>query len=224
MDKIDQNPNYKKIYQIVKAKFNQTNYYCHGPFDETYFSLHVYETAKKLIYLSKKKCQKEPILVAALLHDIGKTKLDDEKVFGSFLGKKSVKEWRKHAKFGLPITKKILNQLGHSKEFIEQVCYLIEHHDHRTKEEKTFELKLLQDADLIADWGLAGFIRPFLYGCKFRQSVLGSVDHIKKKSYAVSHEYQQLNLNISKRLGKQKLSLQKKLYQEIIEDSKSGLL
>ena len=81
MNQIDKKPDYKQIYQIVKKKFNQTNHFYHGPFDETYFSLHVYETAKKLIKLSKKKCQKEQILVAALVHDIGKTKLNDQKVF-----------------------------------------------------------------------------------------------------------------------------------------------
>lgn len=225
MNKTDKNPDYKKIYQIVRKKFNKTKYFYHGPFDETYFSLKVYEVAKTIIHKSKKKCKKEPILVASLLHDVGKIKLNNKKLFRkNYVLEDAAEEWHKHAKLGVPLAEKILKKLGHSEEFTKEVCYLIEHHDQRGEKPKikSFELKILQDADLIADWGLAGFIRPFLYGCKFHQPVLGSIKHITYKDKRKGHHL--INLNISKKIAREKLKTQTKLYQEIIKDSHSDLL
>jgi len=48
MNSIDKNPNYKQIYKFVKDKFNKTTYFKNGPFDETYYTLRVYESAKEI--------------------------------------------------------------------------------------------------------------------------------------------------------------------------------
>ncbi|MBU0457387.1 MAG: HD domain-containing protein [Nanoarchaeota archaeon] len=176
MNNTDNNPNYKKIYQIVKDEFLKTELFFSGPFDETYYSLRVHEMVKEIIEQIKDNCKVQQILVAAILHDIGKIKLDVSRLFDS--NKKldtAQDEWNKHPKLGVPIAKEILEKLGHSEEFIDEVCYLIANHDQRGEKLKikSLELKILQDADLIADCGFAGFIRPFLYGSKFQRSVIG---------------------------------------------------
>ncbi|MBW3018255.1 hypothetical protein KY325_03790, partial [Candidatus Woesearchaeota archaeon] len=64
MNKADKNPNYKKIYSIVKGMFDRTAHFKHGPFDETFFTLRVYESAKEIMRKLKKKCDKQTVLVA----------------------------------------------------------------------------------------------------------------------------------------------------------------
>ena len=166
MNSIDKNPDYKKIYKFVKDKFDRTTHFKHGPFDETYFTLRVYESAKEIISKLNKDINKEQVLVACILHDIGKIKLKASKMVSSHSPLKTFsEEWHKHPKLSVPIAKKFLKQIRHSDEFIEKVCYLIENHDLRGDklQKKSLELKIIQDADLIADIGFAGFIRPFLY-------------------------------------------------------------
>lgn len=64
----------------------------------------------------------------------------------------------------------MLKDLGHSNEFIEKVCYLIKNHDVHAVIKKTLELKVLQDADYIADTGLIGFARVLAgAGCSENQ-------------------------------------------------------
>src|SRR4030042_821637 len=166
MNSIDKKPNYKKIYKFVKDKFDKTTHFKHGPFDETYYTLRVYESAKEIIEHLNKSVKKEQVLVACILHDIGKIKLKPSKMFSRHdVLENASEEWRKHAKLGVPIAKNFLKQIGHSDEFIKEVCYLIENHDLRGEklQVRSLELQMIQDADLIADIGFAGFIRPFLY-------------------------------------------------------------
>ncbi len=226
MNSTDKKPDYKQIYAFVKDKFEKTNHFKHGPFDETYYTLRVYESAKKIINKLNKKVKREQILVAAILHDIGKIKLKPSKLFNrkSILENAS-EEWSKHAKLGVPIARKYLKKLGHSEEFIEEVCYLIEHHDLRGNKlkEKSLELQVLQDADLIADMGFSGFIRPFLYCGKFNtQSIVGAIHYLKKENGAAN--YAKLNLNASKSIAKRQLKIQNELIKEISKDIDSDLL
>jgi hypothetical protein len=58
MNSIDKNPNYKKIYKFVKEKFDRTTHFKHGPFDETYYTLRVYESAKEIIEKLNKSVKK----------------------------------------------------------------------------------------------------------------------------------------------------------------------
>ena len=226
MNSIDKKPDYKQIYKFVKNKFGKTTHFKHGPFDETYYTLRVYESAKEIIKKLNKKIKKEQLLVATILHDVGKIKLKSSKIFGKNDVLENVsEEWHKHAKFGVPIAKKYLKNIGHSKEFIEEVCYLIEYHDLRGNKlkEKSSELQILQDADLIADIGFAGFIRPFLYCGKFsKQSIIDSIEFIKKEDR--TSKGNKLNLNISKSIAKREMKIQSSLIKEISKEIDSDLI
>ncbi len=214
------------IYNAVKDLFESTEHFYHGPFDETYYSLRVYESSKEIIDKLNQKVSIPVVLVASILHDIGKTKINTVKVF-SPAGKidSATKEWRKHAKLGVPIAKEILKKLGHSEEFIESVCYLIENHDNRGDQikNKSIELQILQDADLIADCGFAGFIRPFLYGSKFSRQIIGSIKYLRNELNRVEQDGL-LNLEVSKTITKRKIGLEKRLIKEISKDINSDLL
>ena len=226
MNSIDNKPNYKQIYEFVKDKFDKTTHFKHGPFDETYYTLRVYESAKEIMNKLNLKIKKEPLLAAAILHDIGKIKLKSSKMFRkNEVLENASEEWHKHAKLGVPIAKRYLKTLGHSEAFIEEVCYLIEHHDLRGDklQNRSLELQILQDADLIADIGFAGFIRPFLYCGKFsKQSVISSIKFIKKEDRTENGN--ELNLNISKSISKREMKIQRDLIKEISKEIDSDLL
>jgi putative nucleotidyltransferase with HDIG domain len=224
MNTIDKYPDYKKLYGFVSAEFNKTTHFKHGPFDETYFSLRVYESAKEIIRKLRRKVNVQQVLVAAILHDIGKIKLKTSKMFTpDKILKNAADEWIKHAKLSVPIAKKILKRLGHSEEFIQKVCYLIENHNFRDAKSKSIELKILQDADLIADIGFAGFIRAFLYSGKFRDSsVISSIRYLQKEDRTINGS--QLNLAISRSIAKTEIKIQSNLIREISKELDSDLL
>lgn len=226
MNNIDKKPNYKEIYSFITTQYNKTTHFQHGPYDETYYSLRVYETAKEIMRKLKKKVNKEQVLVASLLHDIGKTKLKASKIFGkNKLLDNAFQEWTKHAQLSVPIAKKFLKQQGHSDEFIKEVCYLIEKHDSRKDKlkNKSIELQILQDADLIADIGVAGFIRPFLFCGKFNtQSIVGAIKYIQKEG--IKSKCDEINLTESKIIEKRELKTQTDLIKKTVKDIKSDLL
>lgn len=218
----DKKPDYKKLYEIVKEKYQKTSLFSHGPFDETYYTLRVYEISKKII---KKlgKGNKEIILTAAILHDIGKIKLQASKIIPSGLKSDAARqEWRRHAKLGVPLAAKILRKMGHSEDFIKKVCYLIEFHDSRKMEKKSLDLEIIQDADFVADFGFAGFIRAFLYGTRFKQLVINSIKYIQKSDKEL--RYDKLNLEVSRKMAREKIKLQERLAEGIAIDLKSDLL
>jgi len=227
MNKRDANPDYKKIYQIVSGLFKRTKHFRHGPYDETFYTLRVYETAKEIIKKLNKKCEINVILTAALLHDIGKIRLKSINIIGHKKVKKKWKEeWRKHPKYSIPIARKILKNLGHSEEFIQKVCFLAGSHDPRTETvpEKSLELQILQDADIIADAGIADFIRPFLYCGKFdNQSIIGSIRYLQRTTNRCEDEGR-LNLKISKKIAAEKTKIKNKLVKEISREIESDLL
>ncbi len=226
MNSIDKRPDYKLIYQFVRDKFNKTNYFRHGPFDETYYTLRVYESAREIIKKLNRTVKKEQVLVAAILHDVGKIKLKTSKVFNSYdVLENASEEWYRHPKLGVPIAKRFLKKLGHSPEFIEEVAYLIEHHNLRGNKLKvrSLELKILQDADLIADIGLAGFIKVFLYCGKFsKSSIIDSIEFLKKEH--ILGDGQQLNLSVAKSMANREMKIQHNLVKEISQEINSDLL
>jgi HD superfamily phosphodiesterase len=227
MNKIDRNPDYRKLYGIVRKLYYRTEHFMHGPFDETYFTLRVYESCKDILKGLRKKCSRETVLAAAILHDIGKTRLDPKKLLGKNGFRKSIhKEWYRHARLGVPIARRILRQMRHSEEFMDSVCYLIENHDQRGDKlpKKSLELQVLQDADLIADCGFAGFIRPFVYGGKFRsQSIIDSILYLQvHKNRAADSKL--INLKVSRNIALKKIRLERHLVKEISGDIKSDLL
>ena len=218
--------NYKKIYNFVKGEYEKTKDFKHGPFDETYYTLRVYESAKEIISKLKKKVNVEQILVAALFHDIGKTKLDCSKLFGiGDMKKNRGNEWHRHPKLSLPIAKKYLKKHNFPNYFIEDVLYLIVNHDKRGDklENRTLELEILQDADVVADIGYAGFLKAFLYSGKFsNNSVVSTIQYISEHKKSVN--YKKINLKVSKDIAKREMKIQKDLIKEVVKDIQSDLL
>ena len=224
MNKVDNNPDYKKMYKEVCTCFLKSKHFYHGPFDETYYSMRVFESAKQIIYKLKEPCKKELVLVCAILHDVGKSKLNYKKIFGKTTFTKGyLKEWHKHAKLSVPIAKIILKKMGHSDEFIKEASYLIKNHDNRLNlTDKSLELRILQDADLIADIGLAGFVRPFLFSGKFSRSVISQINYIKNEKSRVEIDGM-INLKVSKKIADKEMNIQNKLVDELAKDLNSEL-
>jgi HD superfamily phosphodiesterase len=223
MNSKDKKPDYKKIYLFVKEKFDKTNNFYHGPFDETYFTMRVFEEAKNIMReLKDKNIKKQEVLTAAILHDIGKTKLKPSKLFQGRRERETIREeWMRHAELGVPIAKNYLKKEGHSPDFIKNVCYLISNHDKRNLKEKTIELEIVQDADIIADIGFAGFIRPFLYASRFKRNTISTIEFLQTDNRFKDNH---INLEASKKLGKIKMMRQKELAKEILEDIKCELI
>ncbi len=224
MNNADKHPDYRKMYSIIKKLFEKTEHFKHGPYDETFFTTRVYETAKELIkhFLG---CHKEEVLVASVLHDVGKSRLDSSKLIKDFKKLESGEhEWKKHARLGVPIAKKILKQLGHSSEFIKNVCFLVANHDNRNMKNPSIDLQIVQDADLIGDWGFSGFIRPFLYCGKFpHQSVFSAIEYSKNPADATKL-FGLINLDVSRKIARKRLKLQDKLLKKLCGEVESDLL
>ncbi|MBW3019894.1 HD domain-containing protein [Candidatus Woesearchaeota archaeon] len=228
MNQIDKNPNYKEIYDIVKKMYFKKGIFSYGTWDETYYSMRVYETCKLIFNeLKGKKINKQEVLTAAILHDIGKVKLRMWKIVNSkgVINQKGVvKEWKKHPKMSVPIATKILSKMGHSEEFIKKVCYLIENHDQRKElmKKRTIELKILQDADLIADIGMSGFIRPFSFGAAFKRPTIGTIKFMSKHPNRIE-DFEELNLEVSKKLAKKEIKYEKELISMIAKNIETDL-
>ncbi|HUU77353.1 MAG TPA: HD domain-containing protein [candidate division Zixibacteria bacterium] len=215
-------PDYKKLYEIVCDLYSSTNHFYYGQWDETFYTLRVFETCKSLIKKTKMKVNEEVILTAAIFHDIGKTKLDTEN--------KIKKEWDTHPIYGANLTREILTEQGFENEFIERVVNLVKHHDDRPGKVEMIrcdELKILQDADLLADMGIASFVRPFLYSGKNKRKTLENVNFIKtsRSNGSISKEnLYRLNLGISKRIAKKLIRETDKLNNRIFKMTQSELL
>lgn len=226
MNKIDQTPDYKTIYKKACRIFLHTKDFWWGTYDETFFTLRVYKEAKGLISKIKKPVNKQAILTAALLHDIGKSSLDRRKMFGKRDHLKHINdEWYRHAAISAKIAKKILLDLGHSKEFTDLVCYLISKHDSRKMpmKEKSIELMILQDADIIADIGISGFIRPYTFSGRYKRSIVDTIQYQKDIDYYKDPKFI-INLKISKKIIFAKLKTQFQLENMIKKEMECDLI
>ncbi|MHA1440787.1 MAG: HD domain-containing protein [Candidatus Heimdallarchaeota archaeon] len=215
--------NYRKLYEIVCDLYSSTDHFYYGQWDETFFTLRVFETCKDLIKKSKEDLEEEVILTAAIFHDVGKTELDTEE--------KIKKNWDNHPKLGAKLTRRILKEQGYENEFIDKVVDLVKHHDNRPgKVEmiRTEELKILQDADLLADMGIASFIRPFLYSGKNKRKTVENINYTKaerKSNGNLSKEnIYRLNLKVSKRMAKKMINEANKLNDRIFKMTQSELI
>ena len=78
------------------------------------------------------------------------------------------------------------------------------------------EAKVLQDADVIADLGFAGFIRPFSFGAQTGRGIIDSIKFLKQATQKV--DIRLLNLDISRNIASNQLKIQKKLVESISKD------
>jgi HD superfamily phosphodiesterase/ASC-1-like (ASCH) protein len=220
------NPQYKELYDLVCRKYRKIKHLKHGPFDETYFTLRVFESAKLIIDKIDTPIDKELVLVATLVHDLGKTKLDMNKVIGEEgLEESATEEWDRHPELGVDLARELLTDLKYSDTFIEKVCYLVKYHDARSPGDysKSIELKVLQDADLLADIGFASFVRPFLFSGKFSsKSIIDSIRYIQNEDRTKDGE--DINLEVTRVLANRALKTQQKLADKMAKEIESELL
>lgn len=216
-------PDFKKLYEIVCDLYSNSDHFYYGQWDETFYTLRVFEMCKEIIRKSHLAVNEDVILTAALFHDIGKIKLDTEE--------KIRKEWDDHPLYGAEIAREILTEQGFDTSFIDQVVDLVKHHNNRPgKVEmiRTDELKVLQDADLLADMGIASFVRPFLFSGKNKRKTLENINYIKSESRSdggISKEnLYRLNLNVSKKIAKKLMREADKLNKKIFKMTESELI
>jgi len=223
-------PNYKRIYQRTVDFYNKNKLFTYGHFDETFFSMRVFETAKQIIQLVGTSVDEEVILLSAILHDIGKIGLDTRILESGkhpfFMTKDErtrwSKEWKKHSALSVPIAQEIMREEGLDESVIERVCFLITHHDNRELEHPSIELQMLQDADYIADIGLAGFMRPFMFAGQFRVTTIEQIRYLSKASRFT--DLNVLNLEESKQLAQTQMDRENALKREALELLGSELL
>lgn len=198
-------PDYERLYAIVRKRFEKTKFFRAGSLDETFYTMRVFETAKRIMNLlppkDRKKVDKEAVLVATILHDVGKSVLDERKLTNLESPARG-KELKKHPALGVPIAKRILKQEGYPDAFIEKVAHLVACHAMRQHYEgkKSLELKIVQDADLISDAGLPGFIRPFLFGGQYMRGTINTIHYLMHTPNRIETSGL-LNLTASKRLA-----------------------
>ncbi len=224
MNKKDKNPDYKKIYEYVSKKYSKSPYFHYGVYDETFYTLRVYEMCKELIGKVSSDVKKEIVLTAALLHDIGKTEMDFDKLVKADGGFERT-EWKTHAKRGVPVSRRYLRSQGHSKEFIDEVAYLVENHDRRRDKmsNRTIELEILQDADILADSGLVAITRTFTYSGQFKRSILDGISFMRDVE-SRAEDPDLFNLKISKYMAKKLHNQEVKMIKELSESLESELL
>ena len=98
--------------------------------------------------LEKEKGEKDLLLPAAILHDVGwaKVPLEIQKDKRGVMVKKALEL---HLKYNPPITKKILNSLGYDKSKIEKIIEIIL--AHKFQNPRDLNKRLLIDADTLSD-------------------------------------------------------------------------
>jgi putative nucleotidyltransferase with HDIG domain len=192
-------PDYKHLYKTVCELYSKSNF-SFGEWDETFYTLRVFETCKRLLDKSRLKVDEEVVLTAAIFHDIGITKINQ--------AKNIEKEWNKHPKYGVPITREILRKEGFDNDFIEKVVCLVKHHDarpHIINMIRSDELKILQDAVLLANMGISGYVRSFLCSGDTKRPIIENLNNItthKKNNKLDKQLLLRFNLGVSKKIAK----------------------
>ena len=126
----------KRIFLLAKPFLNIRKNYVHTKISFNY--------AIKL--LKKEKGDKEIVIPAIILHDVGWKKVPKKIQFKAFGLKKQYKFTRFHEEEGVKIAEKILRKMNYNKEKINEILKIIEKHDTR-KKAISFNDKLVKDAD-----------------------------------------------------------------------------
>ncbi len=132
-------PKYHKIYRLALP------YYKKG---RKLDNVHHLVVAVNVSHILKEiELDEEVLIAAALLHDIGYSKISQEKRKTHW--EKQVK--RDHMKYGAEISKKILIKINFPKERIQQVSNIILEHDNNELglPIKSKEAKVLKEADIL---------------------------------------------------------------------------
>lgn len=112
--------------------------------------LKVYAYAKAIGELEALDKDNQEILeVAAVVHDIG-IKVSEEKYKSSAGNYQQIE--------GPPIAKEMLSKLGHERNFVERVCFLIAHH-HTYNKIEGMDYQILVEADFLVNASEASMSR-----------------------------------------------------------------
>jgi uncharacterized protein len=147
----------------------QNSFSCHD-YEHT---LRVFNNAKMLLKFEK-KADSQVVLLASLLHDIGRSEEFAE------AGRVC------HAEVGAKIAEKYLLENGFDMCLVSKVCRAIRVHRFRNKAEspETLEEKILYDADKLDSLGAVGIGRAFMFAAK-----VGARLHNKKSEALRAKEY-----------------------------------
>ncbi len=177
--------------------------------------LRVYANAERIC--KKEKADKKLVLTAALLHDIVSFQKSDPRSKTSST-KSAIK------------SKKILQKLLYSYEEIKIITNAIENHSFsKNKIPKTFEGKILQDADRLDALGAIGIARTFAVGGAENRSFYNSSDPFclsrkpNDQEWTLDHFYKKLLVLESKmntKSGKVEAKRRTKIIKKFLNDLK----
>ena len=134
------------------------------------FSSHGWEHVVRVFELAdrigrKERADMEVLLVAAILHDVGRM-ISEEK----------------HALASARLSEDLLRDLGFSEEKIERIIHCILAHSYSSGvTPETLEAKILSDADKLDALGAIGVARVFMYSGEKGRSIPDSIKHFKEK-------------------------------------------
>ena len=178
----------EKTKEFVKQSFQKNPHYSFNHWSVMYdHSVKVQELAMQIA--NDIDCDKTVVSIGALLHDIGKTYNADPETLH-----------KKHESFNLVMSEKFLNGLNLKGSELKNICDIISYKSDST------EMKIVKDAD-----ALAMYSDKKLYMLWIEWAIKnGYEDAIKRKL----DKYNNLNFDISRRLGKPELSKMKKDWDE----------
>ncbi len=128
---------------------------------------HLIGVAENCLFLAKTHGgDKEILIAAALLHDLGRKKPE---LHGEATRRESIS-----------FAKPILRKAGFKKEEIEKVCHIIAEHDEPKHSPQVLEAKILKDADFLDGFGAKGILRSFFYTAEAGESLTKAFVRLKK--------------------------------------------
>jgi len=130
---------------------------------------HLQRVAEMGKNLAKKyKGNRDVVVAAALVHDLGRSSLKAR-------GKAS-------AELGAKMAKPILKKVGYSKEESKSILQAVAEHDQPKFHSKLLEARILKDADYLDGFGARGILRAVLYAGETGGGVTEAVMRLQKKS------------------------------------------
>lgn len=155
-------PRLKAIYELSKTVMGR---------DPVHGWPHVERVLGLVLKISMKyrgKIDLEALIIATLLHDIGRQFEED---YGEH-----------HAIIGARLASHLLAALGYNKGFIDKVEHIILSHSFSLGiRAKTLEAMILSDADKLDAIGAIGIVRAFMLGGERRETINEKIKHFHEK-------------------------------------------
>lgn len=182
-------------------KIREYAYSLHKEFEMTHDIEHLSNVVTLSLQLLEIEGGRKDILeVAALLHDVGYSKLSSKKELIEV----------DHAKISAEIAKEFLTGLDVKEDDIRDVCECIYHHSSsRAKDTDLIESYCLHDADKIDCLGFAGVLRMFAWDLTVEDNFYSISKHIAKLKKTAESKEGVLITESAKKIAKERNS---KLY------------